>query len=340
MEQLTAIEGALGAWGIVPRGVEPLTGGAVNEHWRIDPAEGSAPGSHGGAAPLVLRRYHPRHAAESTGFEHAVLGFLAARDWPVAPPLPTADGRTVIATEDGRWALFPFLPGAPPPNTPLTLQRKGAVLALLHADLAEWAPPGQRPAFGRVSDLDVYVRQGGFPNFETLIDWYAGRDAERAHALAAAQRRSEGWLLRLRYDDLPDMPVYNECLGANVLFEGDEVTAILDFDFAHLDTRTADISRSLVFDCGADLEQVQRWIIGYTAHAKPQLTPEEIAIIPALMVANEIWNAAVPLAISAGEPAEAVLASVEDSIDHRIPLFETAMPDLRRAVKQGAALRS
>ena len=339
MDELqAAIHAALASWGVTPAAVRPLSGGVANEHWRVEPSAGLPAAVPGG--PLVLRRYHARHAPEGTGYEHAVLSFLAERDWPVAAPIATFDGQTVVTTPAGRWALFPFLPGEPPPASPLTLQRKGALLALLHTDLAEWTAPGQRPSFGRVTDLDVYVRRGGFPNFDTLIDWYAGRDPERAHALAAAQRRSEGWMERLRYADFPDTPIYNECLGANVLFEGDEVTAILDFDRTHLDTRTADISRSLAVDCGADLDAVQRWMIGYTAHARPQLTPDEVAIIPALMVASEIWNTAVPLAISAGEPSPELLASVEASIDRRIPLFETAMPELRRAVRQGAALRS
>ena len=128
-------------WGVEPRYVETLRGGAANEHWRVE----------GGLRPFVLRRYQPRHTPQDVAYEHAVLDRLAGRSWPVAAPLPALAGGTLAVTGAGAWSLFPRLTGEPPPSDPLSLQRKGALLALLHADLAEIDPGEQRPGFGRVT---------------------------------------------------------------------------------------------------------------------------------------------------------------------------------------------
>lgn len=318
---------ALAGWGLPPARTARLTGGAANEHWRVD-----APG----AEPLVLRRYSDRHAIRAIPYEHELLRFLAERQWPVAAPLATPDGDTVVETEDGCWSLFPFLEGSPPPHEPIYQQRKGAVLALLHEDMRAWDSPGQRPTFGRVTDLDAPVRADGFDSFAALIAWFAESDPERAAALAGFRERNLDALSRKGYDAQPDVVIYNECLQNNVLFDAGDVTAILDFDLAHEDARVADIARSLLVDCWPNGRHLHSWMAGYAAHAQPRLRAAEVDLIPPLMIANELWNTAVPLAITAHDPEDWMLPSVWRSIDERLPALEASQADLRRVVRAGA----
>ena len=322
-----AIGSALAAWGIAGARAERLEGGAANEHWRAETGDGTR----------VLRRYHPRRATESLPWEHDLLRFLAGRGWPVAAPIATAAGETVVETPDGRWSLFPFLRGAPPGGGERTLQRKGSLLALLHADLAAWPPRGQRPTFGRVTDLDAAVAPEGFRSFEDFLARYAAEDPERAASLAACRQRNAAELRALGYDDQPAAAVYYECSGANVLFVEDTVTALLDFDMAHEDARVADVARSLAVDCGSDGAKARSWLAGYAAHADPRLGAAEAALIPPLMVASELWNAVVPLSIHARSPSPALLRSAQASIDTRLPLLEAVRPALARAASAAVA---
>ena len=344
-----AARAALGAWSVEARSLERLGGGAVNEHWLVDTAAG----------PLVLRRYHPAHAAEATPYEHAALRYLEGNGWPVAAPIAThplspggapagasngaSDGATLIESGGRRWSLFPFLPGAPPVDSPRTLQRTGALLALLHADLASW-PGGaeQRLTFGRVTELDVYLETRGRTTFERLMERFHESDPERAEALRGFRERNLWALGHLGYDALPDTVVHSECFGANVLFEDDDVTGILDFDFVHRDARTADIARSLGVQCGTDAERLQRWLGGYAAHADPPLTSAELDVVPSLMIASEIWNTVLPLALAEGEDgnaADGMRAAALASIDGRLAALEVAQPALRRAAWAAGAMR-
>lgn len=322
------LESLLDRWNIRPRAVEPLAGGAVNRHWRVEPHEGP---------PVVLRRYNPRHDPAGTEFEHVVLRYLAVLGWPVAPPLRSADGAHVVE-EGGRWALFPFLEGRPPEGGhTLTLQRKGNLLALVQRDLSGINLAGQRPGWGRVDDLDRAV-QPEFVDFAALVDWLAADDPQRAEALAGFRERNLHALGRLGYDELPDEVGWFEGLGANVLFRGDDVTGLLDFDFTHRDARVADAARSLAVDCGARLERVRAWMRGYATFATPDLTRQEAELLPVLMISNALWNTAVPMALHARGGPEWMGASVRASLDDELPGLEFAQGWLRAACVHAAGL--
>lgn len=323
-----AIVEALSRWDLAGE-AEPLGGGAANEHWRI--------AVEGEERPWVLRRYHPRHDGGDVAYEHRVLAFLGDRDWPVAAPIADARGRTLADTDAGLWALFRWRSGEPaPPDALLYLQRKGALLALLHADLAEAPDFGQRPGFGRADDLDACVRVDGHEGVEALLDWYAGRDAERAGALGDALGRNREALAAGGFAELPDQLVYFECLGENVRFRADTVTALFDFDLTHRNARVADIARSLAVDCGVSAKRAGAWLAGYVNLAQPPLGEEEAALIAPLITAAEIWNTVLPLSIGARWGNEAQIRSAEASIDRRLALSEEAERVLAAVARQAA----
>jgi Ser/Thr protein kinase RdoA (MazF antagonist) len=319
----SAIQEALRAFGIADAAVEPLSGGAVNEHWRVE-----APG----APPRVLRRYHPRQTQASVAYEHRLLQFLANRDWPVAPAI-VAGGGSQLETDAGRWALFPFAPGEPPEDTQRSLQRKGALLALLHVDLREFPEPEQRPGFGRITDLDTPLRLDGFADFHALVAWDALRHPERAEAFEALRERNLADAAARGYDDLADDVVYFECLGDNILFEGDDVSAMLDFDFAHRDARVADLGRSLWEDGGFDGWRLHSFIAGYQAHADPPLTRQEVDLLPTMMLAAGIWATAIALAITDRHPTPWMEDSIQEALTQRLPKLEAAQEELREVLR-------
>jgi Ser/Thr protein kinase RdoA (MazF antagonist) len=315
---------ALGGWRLHTAEARPLGRGSLSEHWLVESPDGS---QH------LLRRYRPRRATHAIAYEHELLGFLADRGWPVATPIPTADGATFVETDSGRWSLFPFLEGEAPPRETLFQQRRGAVLALLHADLAEWDASGRRAGWGRVDDLDLQARASGFPSFEAVTASYAPIDPKRASALAGFRYRNLAQLERLRYSKQPAVVTYNGCLANNVLFEGDSVTALLNFDLAHEDARVADIARSLVVDCWPDELHLHYWMAGYAAHARPRLTPEEVDLLPALMLANELWNTVLQLTIGSRAVEPWTPESVHAALDERLPRLEAGQVELRRLLR-------
>src|SRR4029077_15614675 len=70
--------------------------GRNNEHWYV-------------GAGLVLRRYGPFRFDAAIDYEHAILGQLRERGWPVAVPIPSDVGRLVVVDDGRRYSLFPRL---------------------------------------------------------------------------------------------------------------------------------------------------------------------------------------------------------------------------------------
>ncbi|HXE72648.1 MAG TPA: phosphotransferase [Candidatus Nitrosotenuis sp.] len=331
MTELVEILEAASAWGLVPSAVQKLEGQGPDEHWRLQVD---------GREFRVLRRYHPRHNPRGTAFEHQVLDFLAGLGWPVAAALPSQGGTTVVQTPAGLWALFPFLPGSPAPPDTIFLQRKGVVLAVLHRDLAGGEFPAQRPGFGRVTDLDLYLQPYGFQAFEDLAERLSAIDPGRAQALVRLRRRSLEECLRAGYEDLPVQVIHNQCLGGNVLFVDRDVTGLLDFGSTHCDARMADVGRSLDVDCGPDPALQARWLAGYAAFAEPPISPAEAGALPALVLASALWNTVMPLALAlSGWGESSLLDSALRSLDHDLPRREAALDEMRRVALAAAHVR-
>src|SRR6266567_4256531 len=84
---------ALRLFGIGDASVRRIRSGLVAWHWNV----------RSGDRRLVLRRYNPWR--EDITYEHRVLNHLAGRRWPVAAPLPTADGDTLVDVGGDKYAL-------------------------------------------------------------------------------------------------------------------------------------------------------------------------------------------------------------------------------------------
>ena len=287
------MEAVLARFGVTPSALEQITIGGVNEHWHVFTAD----------ERYVLRRYYQRNAHVDVGYEHAVLAHAARAGWPVAVPLPSVDGETVVQWNGGRYSLFPYLHGAPGQYGDHDLLReKGRLLARLHQDLASLPSRGQRAGFARINDLDLFVRADGWADLEDLLRWYEEVDGDVSSAVRRQCIESREELARLGYHSLPDTVIHFEFVQNSLLFTDSTLTGLLDFDFTHRDARVVDIGRSIALDCrqrtgGLNVESVRAFLDGY-AQESPLSEIEQRLIVPAIR-ATMLWNAVLPLSIGA-----------------------------------------
>ena len=110
---------ALGPGCLWPGNVRPyrIDAGRNNEHWYV-------------GAGLVLRRYGPFRSDAAIDYEHAIVGQLRERGWPVAVPIPSDAGRMVVVDDGRRYSLFPRLAGRRgSPRRPRQPRELGRLLA-------------------------------------------------------------------------------------------------------------------------------------------------------------------------------------------------------------------
>jgi aminoglycoside phosphotransferase (APT) family kinase protein len=201
--------------------IDGYLGGRLNRQWLVT-ADGM---------PLVLRRY-PKEPPGDVRYEWRVLRRLDALGWPV--PVPVEDQ---YAADGHTWRLFTRLPGAPPTVAgPAAERARGRLLADLHAATASLADLGQRPGWRRaeavVADpalsrrLDEYARL--FPRPARILRWHADRAHECFSRIDLLDRRL--------------VVLHGDFNARNLLYQGDRLTGIVDFETTHLNHRTSEFA--------------------------------------------------------------------------------------------------
>jgi homoserine kinase type II len=323
----------LAAYGLAGASLRDIRTGRVNRHWRVEAGDGL----------FALRRYQDRRSAAAVRYEHDALEHLAGKGWPVAVPVPAPGGKTSVEVAGRRYALFPFLPGRPASAPGRRYRRlQGRLLARLHGDLASWRPPGQREGFGRVWELDVFVRAWSSPAFETLngVLMAFGRDhADLARLIRSHQYAMLRELSSLGYGELPALPGHFDFHHDNLLFQQGELTGVLDFDFVRLDARVADVATSIASDCRAppayndiDPEAAGAFVAGYSEHAP--LSDQELQLVTPLARAYLLWLVAYRLTEWAQTGSTAALRGIQRTAGVRLRSFAERRDGLEAAVLQ------
>jgi homoserine kinase type II len=315
---------------------EAITEGQVNEHWHV----------RRGAAAYVLRRYAAGQTTPSIAWEHALIGFMHSRGWPVAPALAAEDGDLTVDGDGGPFALFPLLPGRPgeyvsePGRTV-----KGRLLARFHADAARF-PSAQRPGLGRAWELDALAARAGGNTFNELLAAFSREHPPLGRAVRGARYRNLRELAKLGYGDLPDTVVHCDFHTSNLFFEGAMLTGLLDFDWAHRDAAAYDIASSISIDClsAPDFDVVspaatEAFVRGYAGLRR--LTDAEVALIPSLVRSAILtfvtfrlvqWSAGGSAAVRATE-------SIARTVFRRFPPLDSGEAELAAAIARGNANR-
>ncbi|MFZ0218147.1 MAG: hypothetical protein WAM30_19605 [Candidatus Dormiibacterota bacterium] len=193
-------------------------GGHANHHWAV----------RQGARKAILRRA-PADTLRSLNYELKVLEALHSHGWPVARAVdePAEVGQAI-------WCLFEHLPGSPASDRSVPAQRaRGRLLATLHDDLAELVAFGQRPGWfevRRVVEDPNLVRElrgfeDHFPEAGRILRWHAERAKELFDAIGPGAAAA------------PKLVLPGDFAPWNLLYVGDRLSGILDFEAAHLDTR-------------------------------------------------------------------------------------------------------
>lgn len=236
--------------------LDALSGGFANSNYRVDRKDDT---------PLVLKVWDnvsPERAQRVAGY----MLHLADHGVPTPAPLVTDSGRAVILRGGQAWMLQPFVPGHWLPLNPTALTHLGAAIAQLH----QAPPPDNLPQ--------------GFQMGLCLM--------EAAHADALEQACSHPFVAQLKDEmarfraelpkSLPRGVVHGDIFPDNVIAEGDEIRAILDFEEVAEEHFVLDIAMAFVgcgWQDGAPVRE--RWdalLAGYES-VRP-LSSEEHSALP------------------------------------------------------------
>ena len=264
-KDLTEILGAFGIDGY--RGHSAIAVGTINTNIRVETVAG----------PLFLR-INEGKSRQDVEREAAIVLHVAALGVPTPAPLSTPAGVPFAEWRGQLVSLFPWLPGRTlfrSTLSPAHAQAAGRALAALH--LAGGDFPDHRP--GRYEPDEIDRRMAGIPAAGDPSLALALALAP-APALAAAVAEVGSELAQLRNQRRADLPlglIHGDLFIDNVLYDGDRLVALLDFEQASWGKLAYDLAvTTLAFGFGVDdfrPDAVAALFAGYTSLRQP--TAEE-----------------------------------------------------------------
>jgi homoserine kinase type II len=265
--------------------VTPASRGFVNETAFVQTDRGR----------FVVRRGHRRLGEAAQRYRHRLIDWLTDHDLPTAELIPARNGDTLV-TLDGRFCeVRTFVEGGDfTADRPLQAANVGATLARYHQIVKNFPPPEKLPPrYSPQTILGLTERLLERDFMGELYDWLSWYD------LRAARLRQQ--LNARDYAALPHLVIHGDIHCDNLLFDGDEVAALLDYDQATWDARIVDVADGLigfatasnytdklqwgVYQGPLDEEQAARLIKGYV-EVEP-LSRAEIEALPLLV--EIIW---------------------------------------------------
>ena len=249
------IPDVIGRFGLWPLS-EPtaVPGGTLNWNFKIDTDGGT----------YFVRRYRDNLETERIRGEHHLLRWVEERGVPVALPEQTPDDLSLVQIAGGRWAIFPWIDGEVRSRGSLSrgqAQTLGALHGFLHSVLA------QHP-------LSSGARM--------KMSWDKDQSIELLGVVAAAAERSgaESWMRdgiakqRRMLEELEVLPpeafasmpaqlLHGDFHDQQVIWQGDAVVALVDWEIWHVDPRAWEVVRSLAFSRMLDSPLLEEYLTGY-----------------------------------------------------------------------------
>src|SRR3990170_1917699 len=285
--------------------------GTVNVSYYVETRQGTQRHEY------FLRAYKRWIKRDEILFEHSLINHIVARGaCPVARLHRARNGSTFYRRpgsaedpEERFYAIFDFLHGEDrytwvgPVCSHVELSNAGTLLAEFHYAVSSLQPEGQR-AEPKILDLleliaDAWAKSPSkskgtlFDRF--LFEHFDLVSSNIAETLAALHEPTVA--------TLPQVIIHSDYHPGNLVFAGDEICGLVDFDWSKVDLRAFDVALAVWYFCaswdGAEdgdlrLGDARMLLSAYQqalldGSAFPALSPDELAYLPHLISAGNIY---------------------------------------------------
>lgn len=300
--------------------IAPMTGGSRdNPKIKLTTERGT----------FVLKR-RPLYKSDTDRirFGHHVMMTTSAAGLPIALPQVARDGTTFTVQPDGIYELLLFLNGGRWKRTPQQAFEAGRALAMLHRGALDMLWKGNVKASCFHGNLIVVEALRRVPAAITAV--YP--EIEQQPLLDVCQHLSHVYQQASEqvdvfgYEQISSQVVHGDWHPGNILFDGDRVTGVLDFDSTRLEPAIVDIANGLLqFSIRAGPSRaIDKWphqlgqsvFSGFTKgfhSVNSGKFLEFVNMVPGLMIESCIAEAAIPIArlgMFATIPGDKMLAMI------------------------------
>ncbi len=242
---------------------EPVVGGTLNWNFSV----------HTDSGRKFVRRYREDIATDRIRGEHALLSWLSERGAPVAVANETPGGATIVDVGDGRWAVFDWIEGEARPRGTLT-RAQARMLGAAHGRIQELL--ADHPLSAAATMSMRWDKGESLALLERVRD-AAAQDADpRVRAVIAKQMEALQSLDVLPPEEFAALPaqlLHGDFHDEQIIWRGEAIWAVVDWEMWKTDLRVWELVRSLTFSKLLESPLMEEYLAGYREHIR--LSEEE-----------------------------------------------------------------
>jgi homoserine kinase type II len=261
--------------------------GVAGDSWWIETTTGRY---------FFKRRHSSRSGSQLVEAQHALVRHLRSNGFPAPVIIPTRYGASYLEYREEVYEIHHFIPGdLCDVSKPAHLTSAACTLAWYHNAVQGFDHLGlhwQRERYGPNA-----LRESLDQLFE---DWRGQTDGRLDRLLRQLEEHSRD--LTTRFDgfgELPELIIHADYYAENLIFQGDSVAGLVDYDLAHWSFRAMELAEALIYFAVApaarlkhivysdvlDLDAVSRFLAPYAEIAS--LSESEIHALPHFV--RTIW---------------------------------------------------
>jgi len=209
--------------------------GFVNDNWIVETSRGRY---------FLKHRYPSLCRPDFIRAQHALIAWLRQGGFPAPTLVPTTDGETFLMLDGEYHDVQAYIEGGPyDHDRSAHLEEAAVTLGRYHALVEGFAPaalchPG-----------DLYNPAMLSANLTSLAQaWQLDRDPNLARIASqlAAQARDVGTRFA-RHGALPHLVIHGDYYAGNLLFDGDRIVGVVDYDKARWQPRVVELAEALIY---------------------------------------------------------------------------------------------
>jgi len=206
-----------------------LASGMLNQSWRV--------------GAVVLRVSRPARTAPQLRYEHRMLAELGATLPEIVAPIPARNGPTLQSVHGRQLSLFPFVAGTLGSELSAESRRRptATMMARAHRVSLERLDFDQRPGFHAVDDRSRWL----WPRLSPMLRREVADVDEQFALFDDEVGILNAWLGELERSgrNLPRAVVQGDTNPRNLIFNGSDLVAVIDWDECQVDLLHAAIAR-------------------------------------------------------------------------------------------------
>jgi homoserine kinase type II len=231
-----------------PCGARPVERGFVNENWWIETPSGT----------YFLKHYHPSLChPEIIRVQHALIAHLRRAGFPAPTIMPTTNGDTFLALDGELYEIQTYIEGTfYDHERPAHFEEAARTLGGYHASVAGFAPHALRNLGELYSPAILHA------NLVTLTDaWELDRDPDLTRIARQLAAHADDLVARFAtHGVLPHLVIHGDYYADNLIFEGDQIVGVVDYDKALWQPRVVELAETLIYFASPRLGHLQHLV--------------------------------------------------------------------------------